>query len=204
MRSPGDRQRAAVVLPLALCLALPLCAAPTAAKDRADFTGLWTLDEKASDDPVEKWREAVENQERRTVRGGRPRIPDELTQTGERPEDRLRALVEGVEELNIDHEGDLLRVRYKNGRERLLYTDGRELGAELENGLLDAKATWKKGTIVVKGESARGGRRTEVFELSEDGKELTVTVTLAGRGARAPTVTFRRVYRGLDFDLFGG
>ena len=47
--------------------------------------------------------------------------------------------------------------------------------------------------IVVKTESTRGRKVKEIYQFSEDGTQLHVTVETEG-GGRMPSFTFRRVY----------
>ena len=119
---------------------------------------------------------------------------------GGRPsEDTLHALDEELAHLTIVHADPQLTIRYRDGRERVLWTDGRDPGPPDPNvelpvaAPLEARASWDREKLTVHGESPRGGKVTEVYELVADGKRLLVDVTTEGNG-RMPKMTIRRVY----------
>ncbi|MGB5294709.1 MAG: hypothetical protein WBP34_07140, partial [Thermoanaerobaculia bacterium] len=77
--------------------------------------------------------------------------------------------------------------------ENLFYTDGR-MTEDLEAGLLEATASWKKGRhIEIERDSPQGGAITEKYELSEDGSQLFVKTKMEGNG-QSPKISFQRVY----------
>jgi hypothetical protein len=132
-------------------------------------------------------------------RGGYGRGGGDADGGGRPSEDTLHALDEELAHLTIVHVDPQLTIRYGDGRERVLWTDGRDPGppdpsVELPVAApLLARASWDRQKLTVHGESPRGGKVTEVYELVADGKRLFVDVTTAGNG-RMPKMTIRRVY----------
>jgi hypothetical protein len=108
--------------------------------------------------------------------------------------DRMRSLLEGVKHLDITHAEPSLTMVDGEGNERQLFTDGRDNDFELAGDLWKASTKWKKETrVVMKAKSSRGRRITETIELSEEGRQLFITVKMDG-GGRMPSFEFRRVY----------
>ena len=192
---------------LALSSPLWLLSPPLQAADKPDFSGTWVLNDELSENPRDKMQEAMGNRRgggfggggrsggggmggggmRGGMGGGRGGDPGAMSE-------RMRALEEGVKVLKIIHQDPAFNIRYADDRERALFTDGRELVSELDQGLVEATANWKGGQkVVVKGEMLNGGKRSEIFELSEDGQQLLITTSMEGSG-RMPKTSFRRVY----------
>jgi len=91
------------------------------------------------------------------------------------------------------HEDPTFRFKYGDGGENVFYTDGR-MTEDLEAGLLEARASWKKGKrIEIERDSPQGGAITEKYELSDDGSQLFVKTKIEGNG-RMPKISFQRVY----------
>ena len=100
----------------------------------------------------------------------------------------------GAERLKISQAETTVTLHYNDNRERILYTDGREVDEQTNRGLVAVQAEWKKkkGHLVVKRTSYDGPKSTETFKLSPDGEQLTIGVRVeTGRG---PTIVFARVY----------
>ena len=108
-------------------------------------------------------------------------------------QERFSEREETIQQFTIEHEDPSLRFRYADDSENLFYTDGR-MTEDLEAGLLEARANWKKGKrIDIERESPQGGSITETYELSADGSQLFVKTKMEGNG-RMPKITFQRVY----------
>lgn len=60
-------------------------------------------------------------------------------------------------------------------------------------GKVSTKATWQGKTLVIETLTEKGDKITELFELSANKKQLSVTVQLAQKGS-AKTLKVRRVY----------
>lgn len=108
-------------------------------------------------------------------------------------QERFRERQERIQQLTIVHEEPSLQFRYGDGSETLFYTDGR-VTEDLESGLLEATASWKKGKrIEIERDTPQAGAITEKYELSDDGSQLFVKTKMEGNG-RIPKVSFQRVY----------
>ena len=108
-------------------------------------------------------------------------------------EERLGEREARIQQIDIDHEDPAFRIRFADDSENTFYTDGR-MTEDLETGLLEARANWKKGRrIDIERESPQGGSITETYELSADGSQLFVKTKMEGSD-RMPKITFKRVY----------
>ena len=105
----------------------------------------------------------------------------------------FREREERIQQITIMHEDPSFRFRYADDSENVFYTDGR-MTEDLEAGLLEATASWKKGRhIEIERDSPQGGAITEKYELSDDGSQLFVKTKMEGNG-RSPKITLQRVY----------
>jgi len=169
------------------------------AAERPDFSGSWKLNEELSENPRDKMMEQMKN---RGPAGGLPPGGGDSRRGGEGMgsggrdgmQERFKAMNERIQSIEIAHQDPQLDLRFADGRERTIYTDGRAIEDDFEGGIFEAKGKWKGGSrVVVKAESTYGGKITETYELSEDGQQLYVTTKMEGDGRR-PSITFRRVY----------
>ena len=75
----------------------------------------------------------------------------------------------------------------------VLYGDGRKLKQSVEGGGdVEIKAHWQGNDFVVERKVSGGGKVTENYLRSQDGKQLYVIVSFDG--GRGRTIDFRRVY----------
>ena len=197
------RADAFAVLILCGVLSGPLASAASA--DRVDFTGSWQLDENLSEDPLAEMSHAMDEQRRAMemagdqggmgggMGSGPVRVDDTLER--ERMERRLDELGKRLEEMSVTHEGDKLIVRYADGHERILYTDGKKHYRESGIGDLETRTKWKgHREIVVKATLENGHKVTETWELGPDDGMLYVKTSMKGHGGE-PTVDFKQVYK---------
>ena len=113
-------------------------------------------------------------------------------------EDRMRAMRERIQTLEITHLEPELSIVFADGSGRTIYNDGREFSEDLEGGVLKTKGKWKNGAqLVLKSETANGAKITEIYELDGSSERLLVTVKMEGDGRR-PDISFRRVYDAAD------
>jgi hypothetical protein len=79
------------------------------------------------------------------------------------------------------------------GQALVLYGDGRKLKQQVDSGGdIEIKARWQGNAFVVERKVSGGGKVSEDYVRSSDGKQLFVIVSLdAGRGR---SIDFRRVY----------
>ncbi|MGB5159889.1 MAG: hypothetical protein WBP10_07550 [Thermoanaerobaculia bacterium] len=194
-----------------LGLALPfltlgvLLAVASLAAEQPDFSGTWKLNQELSENPREKMAESM-SKGRGGEGGGKGggRLGGGMSggmrgggggRGGGREgmEERLGEREARIQQIVIDHEDPTLQIRFADDSENVFYTDGR-MTEDLEAGLLEARASWKKGRrIDIERESPQGGAITEKYELSDDGSQLFVKTKMGGNG-RMPKVSFERVY----------
>lgn len=194
-----------------LGLALPLLtlgvllASASLAAEQPDFSGSWKLNPELSENPREKMTEGVskggggrgggrtgggmgEGMGGGMRGGGGSRGGDR-----EGMQERFREREQRIQQFTIVHEEPSLQFRYGDGSETVFYTDGR-ITEDLETGLLDATASWKKSKrIEIQRDTPQAGAITEKYELSDDGSQLLVKIKMEGNG-RSPKISFQRVY----------
>lgn len=190
-----------------LGLALPfltlgvLLAVASLAAEQPDFSGTWKLNPELSENPREKMAESM-SKGRGGEGGGRGGggMGGGMRGGGggrgggrEGMEERLGEREARIQQIVIDHEDPTFRIRFADDSENVFYTDGR-MTEDLEAGLLEATASWKKGQrIEIERLSPQGGTITEKYELSDDGSQLFVKTKMESTG-RMPRLTFERVY----------
>jgi len=198
-----------------LGLALPiltcgvLLASASLAAEQPDFSGTWKLNPELSENPRDKMTEGVSKGGRGGGMGGGKQGGGGMGGGGrgggmqggeggrgggrEGMQERFREREERIQQITIVHEDPSLQFMYGDGSEHVFYTDGR-MTEDLEAGLLEARASWKKGKrIEIERDSPQGGLVTEKYELSEDRSQLFVKTKMEGNG-RSPKITFQRVY----------
>jgi hypothetical protein len=169
-----------------------------------DFSGSWKLNREASDDPKQVMEEAAKNAPPAASSGGRGHGMHHhggSSQTeGGRPERESGAtpdgetLMAGLDALKIEHHDPELLITDSLGRGHVLYTDGRKIEEQDDSrGKTKIRAQWTDGHVVIKWEPEHGPTVTETYWVTADGKQLTVSTQLEGKG-RMPKVTIRRVY----------
>ena len=192
--------------------------------ERNDFTGTWQLNEELSENPRDKMREAMSSRGGRGggrggfggpgggggfgggrggfggPGGGRGGPSDAGGNRREEMQQRMRALEESYQLLEINHREPEMLVRYGEERRETIYTDGRAFDRTVGRGeVVEAKAKWKgKERIVVKAEGERG-EVTETWEWVADAGQLWLTVKVSGSG-RMPGFEYRRVYDPVEAD----
>jgi hypothetical protein len=190
-----------IVVGIVTMLSLPLAAG----KEPPDLGGTWTLNERLSEDPREKMREARGGPSGGGMGGGRGRgggMGGGMGGGREMPEGmdpeamkrRMQEAARASRTLMIAHEEPRLTIRFADGRERTLYTDGRKQTRESDFGDLETRAKWKKdGRLKVEATNEQGRKINEIYRCSSGEGRLYVTITMKGDG-RMPDVTFDRVY----------
>jgi hypothetical protein len=96
--------------------------------------------------------------------------------------------------LTITWAAPQITVEYPNNRKRVYFTDGRKIKEDLPGGkTVKTRASWTDGgSLEVVTKLDNGMTRTEIFEISNDGRRLFVIIGLEGRGPEP--VKFHRVY----------
>ncbi|HEV8580999.1 MAG TPA: hypothetical protein VGX68_18190 [Thermoanaerobaculia bacterium] len=87
-----------------------------------------------------------------------------------------------LDELTIVQADGQVTITDKEGRSRVLKTDGSKVRDEkAPGGPVELRANWERdGTLTVRIKPDEGAKRTESYIVSNDGKHLYVTLTLEG------------------------
>ena len=175
--------------------------APTAVPD---LSGTWRLNREQSDDPQKKWQESGGGSDegdsdapppsggyRGHMGGGHGGGHGGWRRGGGGREGGGTPSLEGRERLTIRHAEPQLSVVDADGRERILYTDGRKVEEEhSRGGTTKVRTVWKDGHIVVTSDPERGPKVVETYAMTADRSQLTITTTLEGRRK----LTWKSVY----------
>ena len=161
-------------------------------RSRADFSGAWTLKEETGDKPA-----PVPATDERSFLGVETREGRRGRTSGGGSGNGITGLpleaVGDVRQLAITDDGFAVRVVRPTGRQRVLFTDGEERELDDDDGpaKVVAKRKGPRGeTINVSASWSQGSRLTEVWEVSDSPRRLTVTGKVSGQ----TTYRFRRVY----------
>ena len=97
--------------------------------------------------------------------------------------------------LTIAETDSSVAVRSDTGAALVLYDDGRKVTQKVEGGGdIEIKGRWQGNDFVVERKVSGGGKVTEDYLRSQDGKQLYVIVKF--EGGRGRSIEFRRVYDG--------
>ena len=106
---------------------------------------------------------------------------------------RLRELVEAPEQLKIAQKGSEIDMTDPEYRERKLFTDGRKIEKSKDERQIPVKAHWDGNQLVTEEKGPNGEKISHRYELSEEGKQLTDTLTLESKKLTTPII-IRSVY----------
>lgn len=169
-----------------------------------DLSGVWKINEDLSQTPQQGMRESrpqggFMGGGRGGRGGGMGRRGGGRSGASEAP--RPDAAV-GPDAANDDQDGLMtitwaapqITVEYPNNRKRVYFTDGRKVKEDLPGGkTAKVRASWTDGgSLEVVTKLDNGMTRTEIFEISNDGRRLFVIIGLEGRGPEP--IKYHRVY----------
>ena len=100
--------------------------------------------------------------------------------------------MEGLNRLEISHEGDRLSIEDANGEVRTFVLGAEPVDTETDRGRVTVSARIKKDTIVVETETGRG-KIVETFSREADGDRLRVKMKIKGEGPMG-SLTLERIY----------
>jgi hypothetical protein len=105
----------------------------------------------------------------------------------------VEGLAEAMETMTIAWAAPQLTVTYPGDRKRVFWTDGRKVKEERPDGRkIKTRAHWSDNGALYVITRTDGGKRTEIFEISNDGRRLFVIIGVDGRGPRP--MQLRRAY----------
>lgn len=177
-------------------------------QSRPDFSGHWTLDAKASDDPQERVKQAMKQARSggQGMRGGggmggggmggkrQGRGSQEGMGGSEIPFDDRAALVATAKTLDITHEDPMLLIVDENDRHQRLFTDFRGISVSASGGAQPqaAVAGWEGDVLVVESRMNHGSRLVQQYRIDAETGRLMISsaVELPNR----QEVTFLLVY----------
>ena len=189
-------------------------------QSKPDFSGLWVLNAKASDDPQEKIKEAMK-QARSAGRGmgsgsggqGRGGMgsgrqgrgsPEGMEGRNQMPSGDMSALIETAQRLDISHKDPLLLIADENTQRQHIFTDFR--GASVSaNGDLQQRVTvagWEGTVLVVETILRSGTKLVQNFQIDAKTGQLMIS-TVSHLPAMQP-VSFHLVYDRLTSDAENG
>ncbi len=193
----------------------PVPATPVAreTQSRPDFSGRWALNAKASDDPQEKVKAAMQSMQPamgggQGMRGGmgggmrggmgggrqgRGMGEGMAARSPLSPEDRA-ALTATPARLDITHEDPMLLIADESERRQRLYTDFRGASVSAKGGL-DQKVTlagWEGPVLVVETTMRGGTRLIQSYRIDAGTGQLTISSV--AQVSEAKPIAFRLVY----------
>lgn len=180
-------------------------------QSRPDFSGHWTLDAKASDDPQERIKQAMKQARsdgQEGMRGGgmggggmggkrQGRGSQEGKGMGgrsEMPFDDRAALVATAKTLDITHEDPMLLIADENDRHQRLFTDFRGISVSASGGGQPqaAVAGWEGDVLVVESRMNHGSRLIQQYRI--DAETGRLMISSAVELPNLQEATFRLVY----------
>ena len=196
---------------VALCGLVTLgSAAATTLVVHPDLSGQWTLNAAQSDNPRDmlQARDSGGDEPRggrsRGGYGGRggfgrgrgggtgSRMSDEQRQ---RMYQTMQFVFDAPAALTIVETDSSVAFALDSGAALVLHSDGRKVTQKVEGGGdVETKGRWQGNDFVVERKVSGGGKVTEDYLRSQDGKQLYVIVSFEGRSGRS--IAFRRVYDG--------
>lgn len=204
----AGRKRYTRVLWIGLALAAGICpplasatdAAPlalaAAPQSRPDFSGLWTLNAKASDDPKEKLKAAM--QAMQPAKGGGRGMgggsgaqgrgggmgggrhgrgsPEGMAGRDEMPSREISALIAAAGKLDIAHADPMLLIADENEQRQRLFTDFRGASVSASGGLRQrvAVAGWEGAALVVETTMIGGTKLIQRYQIDADTGQLVI------------------------------
>jgi hypothetical protein len=160
-------------------------------QSRPDFSGHWTLDAKASDDPQERIKQAMKQarsggQGMRGGGGGGGGMGGKRQGRGsqegmggrsEMPFDDRAALVAPAKTLDITHGDPMLLIVDENDRHQRLFTDFRGISVSASGGAQPqaAVAGWEGDVLVVESRMNHGSRLVQQYRIDAETGRLMIS-----------------------------
>jgi len=188
----------------------------SAPQSRPYFTGLWSLNVDASDNPRERLEEAM--QARRQSKGsghgmgngsggrgrgggmgggmggGGRKSPDRMGGRGMQSSADLLSLISADEQIDIRHEKPMLLITNENDQRQRLFTDFRGSSDSASGGFQQrlSVAGWEGSVLVVETTLNSGARLTQRYQV--DAKTDQLDIASLANLSEGQTVSYRLVY----------
>lgn len=168
-----------------------------ASTPRPDFSGDWVLNAKASDDPREKAKEAMQapRQASGGSSGGKGRGGGmgAMGRSGGLSSGELSALLARAQELHITHQDPTLLIVDENDQRQRLFTDFRGASVSASGGLQQrvSVAGWEGEELVVE-TTMLGKKMTLNYQI--DGETGRLVISTVAQVSEAQPVSYRLVY----------
>lgn len=168
---------------------------------RPDFSGLWSLNAQASDDPQEKVREAMKAMKQAKGggrgMGGRRQGRGSSGGMGGRSEmsfGELPELTATAERLDISNEDPLLLIADENDQRRQIFTDFRGASVSISDSVQqrEAVAGWEGTALVVETTIKGGTGLIQGYQIDAGTGQLMISA--AARLSEIQPVSYRLVY----------
>lgn len=155
-------------------------------QSRPDFSGHWTLDTEASDDPQERIKQAMKQARSggQAMQGGgmggkrQGRGSQEgMGGRSEMPFDDRAALVATAKTLDITHEDPMLLIVDENDRHQRLFTDFRGISVSASGGAQPqaAVAGWESDVLVVESRMNHGSKLVQQYRIDAETGRLMIS-----------------------------
>lgn len=189
---------------------------------KPDFSGHWVLNPEASDDPIEKAKEAIQAS-RQAMDGARGRGPGGgmgggkgrgggmaggrqdrggiggMAASGGPSSAELSALLSPSQELHITHEDPMLLIADEYDRRQRLFTDFRGASVSANGGLQQrvAVAGWEGAALVVEA-MMLGKKLAQSYQIDSGTGQLVISSV--AQVSVAPPVSYRLVYDRMTYE----
>ncbi|PWT88037.1 MAG: hypothetical protein C5B54_11275 [Acidobacteria bacterium] len=164
---------------LVITFVLLLLASIAYSADPTILAGKWKFNAKDSDDPKQKFQEAMKNRNGGFGPSGpetsnRPGVFSGHQSSRDRDRDRT-SLLQPPDWIDISYTSPQVRVIDNRGEERDFYTDGRKTEKEMkDNRKIAWWAEWQDDSLAVTTQAKDGGKVYETYYLSPDQQHLYV------------------------------
>src|SRR5882762_9179926 len=102
---------------------------------------------------------------------------------------RMRDLIQAPDQVSVAQKGPEIDVTDTENHMRALFTDGRKLEKPKKDGAqIQIKARWDQETLVTEEKGPQGEKISHRYEIANQGKQLTDTLTLESKRLNTPII----------------
>lgn len=186
-------RRTTILAILCLWIVSPAITIAQASEGNSAFNGAWVINEELSDDTDKQVEKAIK------AAGGKPtKRKGKGRYKGGPKEQALYDHISYDEILRIQYNHPRFHLAYAEGFERTFYTDGRSRSFSARGSRRERQdysfASWDgERKFIVESRPRDGGRTTEMYSLTQDGKQMRVELYLEPLSFLVP-IEIVRVY----------